>query len=129
MDVTFIANLLFLFSIIFIAIGITRANQLAIPPKETIRYIPRSLEEEQNEPVKAEQIFKSMFEQQTPWIGVFNDSNIVQRRELDKDRGILSKNKINQLINKPINKPMNKPMNKPIDKPIMNKPTNKEIII
>jgi len=99
MDTTFIANLLLLFSIIFIAIGITRANQLAIPQKETIRYIPRSLEEEQNEPVKAEQIFKSMFEQQTPWIGVFNDSNIKQRRELDKDRGILNQFKVNKLIN------------------------------
>jgi len=93
MDVTFIANLLFLFSIIFIAIGITRANQLAILPKETIRYIPRSLEEEQNEPVQASKIFKTMFDQQTPWIGVFNDSNIVQRRELNKSRGILSQKK------------------------------------
>ena len=86
MDVTFIANLLFLFSIIFIAIGITRANQLAIPPKETIRYIPRSLEEEQNEPVQATKIFKTMFDQQTPWIGTFNDSNLVKRRELGKSQ-------------------------------------------
>jgi predicted PurR-regulated permease PerM len=88
MDVTSISNLIFLFALIFISIGITRADQLATPVKEIIRYIPRSLEEEQKEPVKVEKIFKSMFEQQTPWIGTFNDTNVVQRRELNKKRGI-----------------------------------------
>ena len=61
------------------------------PPKEIIRYIPRSLEEEVREPVKAEEIFKSMFEQQVPWIGSFNDTNVFERRELDKKKGLLGK--------------------------------------
>jgi len=89
MDVGTISNILLVIAIVFIAIGLTRAEQLSKPKKETIRYIPRTLEEEQKEPVKAEKLFKTMFEQQTPWIGSFNNSNIVDRRKLDKDRGLL----------------------------------------
>jgi hypothetical protein len=86
-----IINVIFVFAIIFIAVGVTKAQHLSEPPKETIRYIPRSLEEEVREPVKAEEIFKSMFEQQVPWIGSFNDTNVFERRELDKKRGINGK--------------------------------------
>ena len=89
MDVGTISNILLVIAIIFIAIGITRAEQLSKPQKETIRYIPRTLEEEQKEPVKVEKLFKTMFEQQTPWIGSFNNYNIVDRRKLDKQRGLL----------------------------------------
>ena len=89
MDVGTISNILLVIAIVFIAIGITRAEQLSKPQKEIIRYIPRTLEEEQKEPVKAEKLFKTMFEQQTPWIGSFNNSNIVDRRKLDKGRGLL----------------------------------------
>ena len=86
-----IINLIFVVAIICIAVGITKAEQLSNPPKEIIRYIPRSLEEEVREPVKAEEIFKSMFEQQVPWIGSFNDTNVFERRELDKKKGLLGK--------------------------------------
>jgi hypothetical protein len=89
MDVGTISNILLVIAIVFIAIGLTRAEQLSKPQKEIIRYIPRTLEEEQKEPVKAEKLFKTMFEQQTPWIGSFNNNNIVDRRKLDKGRGML----------------------------------------
>jgi hypothetical protein len=90
MDVNIIANIIFLIAVIFIAIGATRMSQLSQPAKQVYRYIPRSLEEEQKEPVRVEKIFKSMFDQQTPWIGAFNDSNIIMRRELDKKKGRLT---------------------------------------
>ena len=51
-----ISNLIFMIALIFIAIGMTRAEELAKPQKETIRYIPRTLEEEQKEPVKVEKL-------------------------------------------------------------------------
>ena len=89
--ITGIINLIFVVAIICIAVGVTKAEQLSHPPKEIIRYIPRSLEEEMKEPVKAEEIFKSMFEQQVPWIGSFNDTNVFERKELDKKRGLLGK--------------------------------------
>lgn len=91
MDLSIISNIIFFLSIIFMVIGFTRQN--TPKPDQIIRYIPRSLEEEGKEPVKAEKIFKSMFEQQAPWIGSFNDSNVVKRRELDKSRGILDPDK------------------------------------
>ncbi len=91
MDANILTNIIFLVGLIFLIIGLMRASESERIPKETIRYIPRSLEEEQKEPVKVEQIFKSMFEQQTPWIGSFNDYNVKFRRELDKERGIFSK--------------------------------------
>jgi len=91
MDLTIISNIIFFLSIIFIVIGFTR--QTTPIPNQVVRYIPRSLEEEELEPVKAEKIFKSMFEQQTPWIGSFNDNNVIKRRELDKTRGIYDPNK------------------------------------
>lgn len=86
-----IINLIFVVALLCIAIGVTKADHMSQPPKETIRYIPRSLEEEVREPVKAEEIFKSMFEQQVPWIGSFNDTNVFERRELDKKRGMFGK--------------------------------------
>jgi hypothetical protein len=87
-----LANLIFVIAIVFISIGMSRSNDLS-GGKETIRYIPRSLEEEQKEPVKVEKIFKSMFDQQAPWIGSFYDGNAFERRELDKGRGLLNKKK------------------------------------
>jgi hypothetical protein len=86
MDANTISNLIFMIALIFIAIGMTRAEELSKPQKETIKYIPRSLEEEAKEPVSVETIFKSMFENQTPWIGNFNDANIIKRRTLDKNK-------------------------------------------
>ncbi len=87
-----LANLIFVIAIVFISIGMSRSNDLS-RGKEIIRYIPRTLEEEQKEPVKVEKIFKSMFDQQAPWIGSFYDGNAFERRELDKGRGLLNKKK------------------------------------
>jgi hypothetical protein len=87
-----LANLIFVIAIVFISIGISRSNDIS-NRREIIRYIPRSLEEEQKEPVKVEKIFKSMFDQQAPWIGSFYDGNAFERRELDKGRGLLNKKK------------------------------------
>jgi hypothetical protein len=87
-----LANLIFVIAIVFISIGMSRSNDIS-NRKEIIRYIPRTLEEEQKEPVKVEKIFKSMFDQQAPWIGSFYDGNAFERRELDKGRGLLNKKK------------------------------------
>ena len=48
-----IINIIFVVSIICIAIGLTKADHLSNPPKEVIRYIPRSLAEVVKQPVKA----------------------------------------------------------------------------
>jgi hypothetical protein len=95
-----IANIIFVIALVFISIGISRSEALSTPPKEIIKYIPRTLEEEQKNPVRVEKIFKSMFEQQTPWIGSFYDTNVFERRVLDKDRGLYNQKKIKNSIPK-----------------------------
>jgi len=82
MDANIFTNIIFLVGLIFLIIGLMKASESERIPKEIIKYIPRTLEEEQKEPVKVEKIFKSMFEQQNPWIGSFYDYNIKFRREL-----------------------------------------------
>jgi hypothetical protein len=93
METNSITNIILLVAIIFIAIGVTRQQQMSQPIKERIRYIPRSLEEEAKEPVKVGDIFKSMFENQAPWIGNFNDKNVFLRRTLAKERDMLTNSK------------------------------------
>jgi hypothetical protein len=93
METNSITNIILLVAIVFIAIGVTREQQQSQPIKETIRYIPRSLEEEAKEPVKVGDIFKSMFENQAPWIGNFNDKNVFLRKTLDKERDMLTNSK------------------------------------
>ena len=93
METNSITNIILLVAIVFIAIGVTREQQLSQPIRERIRYIPRSLEEEAKEPVKVGDIFKSMFENQAPWIGNFNDKNVFLRKTLDKERDMLTNSK------------------------------------
>ena len=92
MDANIFTNIIFLVGLIFLIIGLMKSNN------DNIVYtkISKSLSDKQlndinikKEP-KVEQIFKSMFEQQNPWIGSFNDYNVKYRRELNKQRGILT---------------------------------------
>ena len=55
-------------------------------PKEKIvyRYIPRTFEEEQNEPVMISDIFKTMFSQPEPWIGNINDVDNRKKEGINK---------------------------------------------
>lgn len=87
MDSNYISYIIFIISIIFISIGIARAYtyEEKVIEKECIRYVPRTLEEDAKEPVKVTEIFKSMFEQQAPWIGNFDDKNLFFRRTLNED--------------------------------------------
>jgi hypothetical protein len=50
-------------------------------PTKTVeyRYIPRTLEEEQAEPVYVSDIFKTMFSQQSPWI--FSIQNFDRKKQ------------------------------------------------
>jgi len=54
----------------FLAITIGYINQIKTcpAPKIEYRYIPRTFEQEQNEPVKLSQLFNSMFVDPTPWV-------------------------------------------------------------
>lgn len=62
-----IVILLWFIGIIAIVIGYINQIQQCPPPKVEYRYIPRTFEEEQNDPVKITQLFRGMFEQPSPW--------------------------------------------------------------
>ena len=56
---------------IFIAIEITKikTDLSQRQPKVIYRYIPRTFEEEQEDPVPISDIFETMFSQPSPWVG------------------------------------------------------------
>lgn len=65
-----IVLLIIFLGILFIAISIVRVQAgLTTSDKEIeYRYIPRSFDEEQMEPVYVSEIFETMFSQPSPWI-------------------------------------------------------------
>jgi hypothetical protein len=54
--------------IISVAIGYVNQLQKCPPPKIEYRYIPRTFEQDQDNPVKVSQLYHTMFTQPTPWI-------------------------------------------------------------
>ena len=54
--------------IIAIVIGYINQLQTCPPPKVEYRYIPRTFEDEQNDPVKVSTIFRQMFEEPSTWV-------------------------------------------------------------
>ena len=56
--------------IIFIVIDVVKVQEGLVDkePKIIYRYIPKSFEEEQMEPVFASEIFETMFSQPSPWL-------------------------------------------------------------
>lgn len=58
----------FFVGIIFIVIGYINSIQKTPPPIVEYRYIPRTFEEEQENPVQVSKLFSNMFNQPDPWI-------------------------------------------------------------
>ena len=78
----FIILLLFFVAIIFIVIELTRSNKICPENKIEYRYLPRTFKEEQESPVPIDDVFGSMFEQSSPWVGSFtNPDNIRTLRD------------------------------------------------
>lgn len=56
-----------IFGIILIVIALVQTNQSCPPQKTIYKYIPRTFDEEQEQPVYVSDIFKAMFTQPSPW--------------------------------------------------------------
>ena len=67
MNNTIILFFIFL-GILLITIGIMLNNNKCPPEKIIYRYIPRTFDEEQDEPVYVSDIFKGMFKNQDAWV-------------------------------------------------------------
>ena len=74
-----VGNLILLMAVIIgtvlITINITKGSHKCPETKIVNKYIPRSLKEEQEDPVPIMDIFGAMFEQSSPWVGSFTNSD------------------------------------------------------
>lgn len=71
------------FILILINLFFNQSN--SCPPREIIyRYIPKTFEDEQNEPVYPSDIFKNMFTQQSPWIRSVEASDVRRSEAINK---------------------------------------------
>jgi hypothetical protein len=70
--------------IVFIIIEITKDTTKCPGEKVIYKYIPRTLEEEQLNPVYVTDIFKTMFSQPSTWIGEVNDLDTRKREQVNK---------------------------------------------
>ena len=61
-----------------LAIVIGYINQIKVNPVPPVefRYIPRSFEDEQNDPVKVTTLFKNMFEDSSVWVAGFRQGYV-----------------------------------------------------
>jgi hypothetical protein len=60
--------LLAFIGIIVLVIGYINQLKTCSPPRIVYRYIPRTFEDEQNDPVKVSKVFKDMFEKPSNWL-------------------------------------------------------------
>mgnify|MGYP001410005775 CR=1 FL=1 len=68
----FLKAILF-FAVIIIVIDLTKMYTKCPKKKVIYRYIPRSFEDEQDEPVPLKTIFGKMFDNPSPWINSFTE--------------------------------------------------------
>lgn len=68
-------NILFIVFFIgftFIVIDVVRTYYKCPPNKTIYRFIPRTFKEEQENPVPLDDLFKTMFEQPSPWVHTYD---------------------------------------------------------
>ena len=66
--------LLLFAGILMVTVGYVNQLQTCPPPKVEYRYVPRTFEQEQNNPVKVSQLFNDMFEEPSVWVSGFKYS-------------------------------------------------------
>ena len=69
-------TLIFIFAIFLIVLDIGRSLK-SCPKQEVIyKYIPRTFNQEQNDPVFPSTVFKDMFDKSSPWVNSFTGPSI-----------------------------------------------------
>jgi hypothetical protein len=68
--------ILFVISIIFITIDITKSTFKCQKKQIEYKYVPRTFKDEQNSPVPINDIFGSMFNNPSPWVGSFVEPDV-----------------------------------------------------
>lgn len=76
--------LLLFIGIILVIVEFVRTEQAAPIEKVIYRYIPRTFDEEQNEPIYPSDIFRTMFTQPSTWIGETTDLDTRKRESVNR---------------------------------------------
>ena len=72
------------FGSIMIVVSVMHHN-MKCPSKQIIyKYIPRTFDEEQREPISVSEIFKTMFTQPTPWVSSIMDYDRRKQEAVNK---------------------------------------------
>ena len=75
---------LLLIGIFLVVIELVRSQKTETLEKVIYRYIPRTFDEEQNEPVYPSDIFNAMFTQPSTWIGETTDLDTRKRESINR---------------------------------------------
>lgn len=75
---------LLLIGIILVIVELVRSQKTETLEKVVYRYIPRTFDEEQNEPVYPSDIFNAMFTQPSTWIGETTDLDTRKRESINR---------------------------------------------
>jgi len=70
--------------ILLITVSLTQSAQKCPPEKIIYRYLPRTFEEEQDEPVYVSDIFNTMFTQDSPWVKSINSYDARKAEAVNK---------------------------------------------
>ena len=62
--------------VVFITIGYVKTNMRCPPPVIKYQYIPRTFEEEQNNPVPLMSVYGTMFDKNSPWMNPLGAASI-----------------------------------------------------
>jgi len=71
MDYKYLLMFAIILGIVFVTINLTTIYKSCPKQKIVYRYIPRSFEEEQEEPIPPSEIFFDLFNKPSPWISGF----------------------------------------------------------
>ena len=76
--------LIIFLGILLITIEITRTSKKCPSEKIIYRYIPKTFEQEQKEPAYVSDIFKTLFNQPSPWIRSVDNMTIKKKENINK---------------------------------------------
>jgi predicted transcriptional regulator YheO len=84
MNFKFVILILLFIGILCVTINLTQSSYQCPTTKIIYKYVPRTFDEEQREPVYPSDIFKTMFSQQSPWIRSISDLDTQKQEVMNK---------------------------------------------
>ncbi len=69
--------------LIFVVIDLVKTDRECPPNKIIYRYIPRTMDEEDESPAFASDVFRTMFSQPSPWINSIDNMMLKKREDIN----------------------------------------------